>query len=249
MKISRNKTSTVALFTFFLIFAACGDNSVGTGISNPPTSTTTKSAAAAISSLFTQNDSEASVSASLVTLRKLNQTQDGNPQGCPDDDPACTCQSGGANSEDNGGPENVSTLLYGDAGTFGSVNFLVTLAESEYCELEDGTENSGNGPDDNGRFASFTLIGSVDVNCSGDNSTITMKTSSSGVWRNTVADGSAEAHQPEVYGNFIFDVDGTDVAVNCTIYMDGNEQIIFSDCNDENGDTIEQEAEESCSAE
>lgn len=234
----------VVLFCIFFIFTACGDNSVGTGVSNPPTSTTTKSAAAAISSLFTSEDSESSVNANLVLIRAVEQAPDGGQQGCPEDDPACTCQS----DIQNGGPENVSTLLYGDAGTFGSANLPVTLTEGEYCELEDGTENSGNGPDDNGRFASFTLIGSVDVSCSGDNSTVTMQAGSSGVWRNTVADGSTEAHQPEVYGNFIFDVDGTDVSVGCTIYMDGNEQIIFSDCSDENGDTIEQETEESCSA-
>lgn len=232
-------------FVIALIFLqnSCGSNEVGTGVSNPPTSTSTKSAAAAISAIFNSEENE-SISALIAwSVQQSAAGQESSQQmGCGSNDPACTCTSVEGSGDQ---PSGVETTPYTNAGTYGSTGNTVTVDEDDFCEMPDGTPNSGSGPDSNGLFAAFELIGDVDMDC--DGSSIAMKSGSVGVFRNTLASGDTPAYMPQIFGSFTFEVDGSSSAtVNCTIYLSEGESMAFSDCTDENGETVEQEEGASC---
>jgi hypothetical protein len=136
--------------------------------------------------------------------------------------------------------------LYGLAGTFGSTDYSLAVAEDDYCRLEDGTANSGSGPDGDGLVATFTLIEDIPVVCDGETAEIAMGAGSSGIFRNTTAAQTGTAYMPQIYGAFVFTAEGESLVIDCTIYLDGNEAILFSDCTDENGAAIDLDAESSC---
>ncbi|MBI2339248.1 MAG: hypothetical protein HYU99_02615 [Deltaproteobacteria bacterium] len=84
------------------------------------------------------------------------------------------------------------------------------MGEDDFCQDSEG-ENSGDGPDGNGLFASYELEDDVTGECD-DGSSITMKAgaNSAGIWRNT------DDCFPEIYGTFEMG-DGT--IVSCHICM------------------------------
>lgn len=231
--------SIIAAF-FLVITSNCGTSELGTGVSNPPSSTTVKSAAAAVASVFSGMGSDENVIAALKIVAYTETDFDGQP--CPDNDPACTCSQ-----LDEGGPSQVETVAFGDAGTYGSEDYSVSLAATDFCELSDGTENSGSGPDGLGKYATFEIIADVSMTCTGeDTAEIAMTSGSVGVFRNTVATDTTPAYQPQIYGAFIFDVDGTEVTVNCAMFLAEDETVLFADCSDENGEAIVQDSDASC---
>ncbi len=233
------------LFLLVTLFASCGGEA-GTGVSNPPAPST--KASAAVSALFS-GDSEASENVALkipkAILNRAVKEALAEPGNCGDDDPACTCESGDPSDQ----PQGVENSPYNDAGTYGASTNAVTLEADDFCELPDGTENSGLGPDGIGRFAAFEITEDILGNCgSGDDAVaFAFKSGSSGVFRNTPATGDTPAYMPQIYGEFIFEVDGEQTTVNCTIYLLEDESVAASDCSDASGTAIDQDADASCS--
>lgn len=238
-------TSKHFLITLFFIFTliGCGtENGAGTGVSNPPTVSTTK-AAAVIAAVFSSADSNASVSSAMlinaISQHHLYQVgPDGEP--CADNDPACTCNDG-----DTGGA-NIDIQQFGDAGTYGSANFPFTVETTDYCELENGTDNSGSGADGDGLVNSFTILNDIPVNCEGETSTFNMGADSTGIYRNTTAEQTGTAYWPQIFGTFVFSVDGSEVIVDCTIFLMEDQTIDFADCSDENGEALNLDSDMNC---
>lgn len=147
---------------FLLLFmglTACSSE-LGTSAPNPPTnpSQTTVSAVAA---LFTSNE-DASVNKAVkipahALRRMLAAARERFEVGgtCGESDPACTCE--GIEIGTDGGPENVVDNAMGTPGTYGSVDYGITLTDADFCRDATGVENTGTGPDGLGLFASFSM--------------------------------------------------------------------------------------------
>lgn len=138
------------------------------------------------------------------------------------------------------GPQEITAPLTGDAGTYGDTSGTsMTVAADDFCQDSAGTENTGDGPDDNGLFAAFTLTSEVTGTCTAaDDSeeTITME-SGEGIWRNT------ETSFPEVYGTFV--IDGT--TVNCTIFLNEDQTVQdTSSCSGEDGTALTLDSDVEC---
>lgn len=251
----------------FLFLAGCsGTNDIGTGVANPPSSNQTAASAAA--SVFGGSGSESSSENVVQTIPKqlldlfiqqaIAQSEQEGSQEC-DNDPQCTCTFL-LTGEDDIDNENIAQNTYGTPGTYGSFNNSITIEADDFCTETDGTtENADMGPDGKGRFATYVLLDDVPGDC--DGTTVTMKASSSsdasllssGIWRGTVADTTATDsldqvdHQPEIYGSFIMEIDGEEAYVECTIFLGTDEEVIFADCSDIDGNEIVQETDLSCS--
>ena len=141
-------------------------------------------------------------------------------------------------SEDDVGPEGVDVSAFGEAGTYGASSASITVGEEDFCTLSDGTENTGEGPDDEGKVAAFEITDTVSGTCTGEGeseSTVEMLAGSSGVFRNS------GGYMPEIYGTFSVAADGGEaVDVDCTIYLNEDGSVDFAECTDENGDEVEQ---------
>lgn len=229
---------------------ACGslaDTDTSSDSSTTDTDAASSSAAAAVGSVF-GGGSQSSVSViPQATLSRFVELALEDGYGSPyENDEAYTCASV---VEETSGPEGVAIAAYDDAGVYGSEDASVTLAAEDFCELADGTANTGDGPDGIGRFAAFEIQEDVTFDCTDEGvSSIVMQAGSAGVFRNTLETADAPAYMPQIFGTFNYLIDGTtEISLDCTIYLDEDETIVFADCSDENGDAIVQETDTTCS--
>lgn len=242
---SSHNTFHKNIFTLllFVFLSSCGtENGIGTGVSNPPSSTT--KAAAVIAAVFSTTDSNASITAAMLSTQLTHQSRyqvDPDGQPCADNDPACTC------SDSDTGSANIAIEQFGAPGTYGSVNFPFTVTTTDFCELESGTDNSGDGADGDGLVNTFTLLNDIPVNCDGETAEFSMGANSTGIYRNTIAEQTGTAYQPQVFGQFVFNVDGTEALIDCTIFIAPDQTIDFADCSDVNGDSIALDSDTNCS--
>lgn len=240
---SMHKHLIVLLILFFL--SSCGtENGAGTGVSNPP-STTTK-AAAVIAAVFSTTDSNANINASMLVTplshQRLYQVDsEGVP--CAENDPACTC------SDSDTGGSNIAIQQFGMPGTYGSVAYPFTVSTTDFCELENGTDNSGDGADGDGLVNTFTILNDIPVNCDGETAEFSMGADSTGIYRNTTAEQTGTSYWPQIFGAFIFNVDGSEVLVDCTIFLAEDQTIEFADCSDTNGNSIDLDSDTNCTIE
>lgn len=219
------------------IFTAACSSSLGTSVGNPPTNS--GKAASAVAALF----SESTSSSINAQIKKAIQNQTSDCEGTP---ASCMCSEVASGQ---GGPDQVSSSTYNTPGTYGSENYSVTLTEEDFCELPDGNQNDTAGVDGEGRFAGFELTADIDASCTDTNNTVsilTMKTGSSGVWRNTDETDTSPAFEPQIYAFFTFETEGATFELNCALFLDTNGLAIFSDCSDESGNTITQDSDVSC---
>ncbi len=239
----------------FMLLMLCGCGGSATGVSNPPSIELPSSgnAAAAIGAMFSTNSETSSNSVSKVSLAVANIfikqaiAQEGQTQ-C-DNDPGCMCERviDGMQSDDR--PIEDSKFVV--AGSYGSFNNPIEVTESDFCTMPDGTtENTGSGPDGLGRFAGFRLYGDIRTSCTDANSlplSLSMLSGSTGIWRETdeQSDGTP-AYSPQIYGSFDFSFDGAVVTYDCTIFLDEDEVILFSDCSDSRGNTVDLLSDASC---
>ncbi|MCP5464841.1 MAG: hypothetical protein H7A33_07450 [Deltaproteobacteria bacterium] len=228
-----------------LLLVNCG-GSIGTGVSNPPTPTATTKAAALVASVFGNQENAQIVADFLIRMQTENQDpeDDGQFSECAEDDPGCTCEIVAADTD----PDNITSTFYTDPGTYGAIGSSMTVSEEDFCQLPNGTDNPGLGPDDNGRFAAFEIDADVPGQCSDGSETTTfaMQAGSSGIYRNRVDENGDPLYQPEIYGTFNFSQDGDSITVDCTIFLDINEVVVSASCTDEDGETIDQETDATC---
>lgn len=225
---------------WLIVLAGCGD--AGTGVSNPPTGTSTNGlAAGAVAGLF-GSKSNASLNAKLVLQNGSTGKELGGS--CGETDPACTCEEAlsGRVSQDH----PIENKAYVAPGTYGSAaasDKLLTLVEGDACTLANGTVSTSTGPGSFGRVAGFLLKGDVTATCTssdGTSTSLTMKQNSTGAWRNTIAAHTGVAYQPQIWGTFQFDVGGQSSTLNCTIYLGAGETTEFANCSDQNGASVTQ---------
>lgn len=217
-------------------FMSCGGSSSSSD--SPDSSTTTDSTGAAVAALFGTGES-ASINKPFTIPQKLANLfvsmAIAQAEGAGERD---TCDDPDEDGLSDG-PQEITAPLTGDAGTYGNTSGTsMTLAEDDFCQNSEGTENTGDGPDGNGLFAAFTLTSEVTGTCtSGDSEeTITME-SGEGVWRNT------ETSFPEVYGTFV--IDGT--TVNCSIFMNEDQTVQdTSSCSSEDGTALTLDSDVEC---
>lgn len=227
----------------FLLTRCSGDSEIGTGVSNPPTSTTSK-AALAVSALFSSSEESANVNPALKSESLKLRATDESSLLC-DDGINCTCEL----LEDVEMNSLITVSYFGDSGEYGSVTEFVTVGETDFCRLSDGTDNSGFGPDGNGLFAAFEVIAAVEGSCvDGEETTdFTMAPGSFGIYRDLSETNTWDDSYINVYGTFTIDVDGTETEVNCAMNVDNQaEEVILADCSDENGNAITQDIESDC---
>lgn len=236
------KKSFFLLFALFLI--SCGN--VGTGVSNPPTKPLAQSALLTVH-LFTASANTNQTKNLKIPQEVLSAsiTKAQLAEGCGMSDPGCSCSIVG----DGLSPSDfISASSTGQAGTYGSTNNSIELIAEDFCDLTEGFSNTGFGPDNLGLFASFTLAGNLSGSCTnGDDSvTITMQSTSAGVYRNTLSQGDTPAYEPQVYATYDYEVDGIETRLDCTIYLLEDQSIDFADCTDAQGNTVEQESDFTC---
>lgn len=133
---------------------------------------------------------------------------------------------------------SVQVSGYRAVGAYGSANALLNVEADDFCTQPDGTSNSGEGPDGGGKLAAFELVGQVTGDCNG--TTVLMQSGSVGVWRNT------DSYEPQIWGTFNFAVDGESLTLDCTLYLQGNGQVAYADCTDQNGTTVVQDSSAQC---
>lgn len=229
----------IIVFLFLCGVVHCGGQA-GTEVTNPPG---INKAAGAIVAIFSSEE-EGAASLRPASLRlKWNHEEGGE---CPGD-PGCTCEQGLAGGVADDRP--IEDGAFADPGTYGSLNLPVTVDEDDFCALSDGTESPTQGPDDRGRFATFELVGDITLTCTdadGAETTVAMKSGSSGIWRNTDATETEPAFRPQAYGAFVLSVEGEETTVDCTLFLLEGEEIDTSDCTDEEGETVEQESDVIC---
>lgn len=235
--------SNIFVISMVFLFSRCGDSEIGTGVSNPPTSTTSK-AALAVSALFSSSEESTSVNLALKgRLAKLRVTEGSNLL-C-EDGINCTCEQ----LEDMEMSTLITVSYFGDAGEYGSVTESITVEEDDFCRLSDGTDNTGFGPDDNGLFAAFEVIAAVEGSCVDGEETIdfAMAPGSFGIYRDLSETNTWADSYINVYGTFTIDVDGTQTEVNCAMNVSGqDEDVVFADCSDEDGNIVTQDTEANC---
>lgn len=227
---------SASMLACLLALLGCGD--AGTGVSNPPDATS--SVASAVAAVF---GSPSASTKMIVSMQKVDDTRD-----CGDTDPGCTCEEvlGGSQSEEaqHDRPE-ISTAPFADPGFYGSAQNGIQVDTQHFCALSEAPttlNTSSTGPDGKGLLAQFTISSDVTATCTNpatnEQTTFSMKQGSTGVWRNTRAQGTDVAHEPEAYGRWILDTSGTSVTVNCTFFFDGDEITLSASCSDENGQAI-----------
>lgn len=242
----RQNIKTILFAALIPAFVACGQTTASdatTTAANDTTSSTATSgdldsAASAAGALFSGGTQSSLSVPQQALVRFVEEAQEEAWDSPYENDENYTCAS--IDTDDQ--PDNVTTLGYGDPGEYGSENQSITVAEEDFCFLPDGTANTGTGPDGEGRLGAFELIGDVNFSCSGDDEPgeVIMQSGSFGVWRNT------GDYLPQIYGTFSFLVDGEEYDVNCTIFLNEDEEMEYADCTDENGDTVAQESDTSC---
>lgn len=139
------------------------------------------------------------------------------------DESANVCGTGASD------PDSVESLAYGFAGTYGAADHDMEVDTDDYCELEDGTGNTGTGPDSDGLFRSFRVSIATSVCGDAGETTNVYLRSGEGIYRNT-AD-----YYPEIYGSFT--VAGTEL--NCTIKLNEDGSTAESYCTDSDNNLIE----------
>lgn len=237
MKLFKSRTLTCLAL---VCLCSCGANEIGTGVGNPPTSTTTK-IAAAVTALFSSGSDSGSAlirNGLGVTVRYAG-TCVGSPAVC-----LCDEIIEGVNVA----PEGIVNGAFTDAGTYGSAARPITLASEDFCTLPNGTENPDAGPDGAGRYATFEIEEDVSVTCAGDSDTATffLKSGSSGVHRNTDATNDAPEYRPQIYATFVISDGESEAPFDCTIFLLTNGTAEFVDCSDADGTSITQDADATC---
>ncbi len=222
--------TTIVLIT--IIFVACSSSSqVGTGVGN---SSDLDSAASAVANVFSSG-ATASISAQMAIAYLEAEEEYFEELDCEVED--CTCVYAG----DSNGPAAVQDTLYGVAGTYGSAEDPLAITVDDFCELEDGTENSGLD-----LVAAFELTDDIEGSCDnadGLEDTIVMQSGSSGVWKNT------NDYSPQIFGHFNFLVNGEEeLEINCTIYLaqDTEGTVEYATCTDADGELIVQDSSATC---
>ncbi|MBI4237183.1 MAG: hypothetical protein HY696_02040 [Deltaproteobacteria bacterium] len=204
------------------LLSGCGAASTaGTETASTASTSSTDAAAAAVASLFSSGAGANIAKAASVE----SQSQDLGD----------TCNFVAA---DLAPSTAVQVSPYRDPGAFGSVNALLNVDAAHFCTQPDGTPNEGAGPDGEGKLAAFEITGQVTGDCNG--TTILMQSGSVGVWRNT------DSYEPQIWGQFNFDVEGESLTLDCTLYLQGNGQVAYADCSDQNGNTVVQDSSEQC---
>lgn len=226
---------------FALSIMTCG----GSGDDSPDTSDSVSNTGAAVAAVFgTGSDQNVVAQAIAKSAAKLaTRTQDdsedtqegdgtGGPEGAGERN---TCDDPDGNGEADG-PEEVSALLTGTAGTYGAEGDNITVTADDFCQDADG-ENSGEGTDGGGLFASYTLNSDVTATCD-DDTTLTMAggSDSSGIWRNT------DDCFPEIFGNF--SIDGT--VVSCHLCLGENQTVGSNSTCSTGGSAVSLASEVSC---
>jgi hypothetical protein len=229
----------VSAYLAVFCLCACTTNEIGTGVGNPPTTTTTK-IAAAVTELFSQGSDSAS------RIRGVVRFVEGDPNDCTGTPAQCLCANIVAG--ENTPPDGIMNTAFGDPGTYGSASRSVTLESSDFCTEPDGTENPEEGLDGAGRFAFFEIEEDVSISCTGDSDTETffLKSGSSGAHRLTDATDSAPAYFPQIYGTFIISDGESEAPFNCTIFLLENGAAESVDCSDEDGNSVTQESGVTC---
>lgn len=229
--------SLILAFVLTSLLVGCGSSS-STTASTDTSSPNSETAAAAAGGLFGNNNSSAALTAiPRSSLQAYLNAAESEEQEIEDDSPGETCSSLDSDQND---PEGVTTSPYNDPGTYGASETAVTVEETDFCELPDGTANEG---DD--LFAGFELTGNVEGDCVLEDGTevlVTMAEGSYGIWRNT------DEYEPEIYGRFNYEFeDGSTLEVDCTIFLGDDGQVVSADCADDNGLVIETDNEATCS--
>lgn len=136
-------------------------------------------------------------------------------------------------------PGKVFVSGRGTSGTFGAENDSITLTADDFCQSEDGVDQTSEDESAGERFAQFTFLDTVIGNCdlNGEASTITMARGS-GVLRNT------DDFFPEIYGTFEIG----EAISRCTLRLNNDGAIIseMSSCTAENGDAISLSSDLTC---
>lgn len=232
----RSIAQSASMLACLLALLGCGD--AGTGVSNPPDATS--SVAGAVAAVFGTSSSSNKV---ILSVQKVSGERD-----CGSGDPGCTCNEALGGSQ-SGGTQNdrhdIAMAPFADPGFYGATQSGIQLKEQHFCALPSAPttlNTTSSGPDGKGLLAKFTISADVTATCTdpatSGQTTFSMKSGSTGVWRNTRAQDTGVAHEPEVYGRMILGTDSTSVTVNCTFFLDGNESIISASCSDTNGQAI-----------
>lgn len=146
-------------------------------------------------------------------------------------------------------PTGILTTPSESADTYGSASDNVVLALSDFCENhETETENTGDGPDGNGRFAAFLLLQEVTGACvNSDNTSAGTATllAGSGVTRNRY-DATSGDVTTEVFGTF--QLNTADQVVSCAlVLLNGELQADESSCSDRAQNNIDLSTGVTCS--
>lgn len=218
MKIFWNKILIASLSGIFLVQCGGSSGSTNDSAAGP------ESLGAAVGGLFSTT---AGSSESLTASRAFARTLDESMEICNNLD---------------GGPTRVVMLGRGSAGQFGSTTDFFAASQTDFCEDEDGEENSGSASDGGTLFATFTLIDEVVGDCSsgGVASTLSLLRGS-GIVRNT------DSYMPEIFG--MFDINGA--IANCTIRLqsDGTLDSATSSCTDASNNAVILSSSMSCNLE
>ncbi len=205
-----------------LIFQAC---SSGSSSSNNVNTASTEEAAAAIGALMASfGDANQSLSAALHK-GGLKKSLDASMEIC--------------NNLGRGPDKVIMTGRSMSSGSLGSLSDSVTVdADADFCQDQNGDDNSGEASIGGPLFASFVLAAEIEGSC---NSGSVSLLRGQGISRNTDTSGS---FQTEIYGRF--DVNGT--VLNCTFYIDqtGTLDSSASSCSDDLGSTISLAATSGC---
>jgi len=220
-----NQITLVALTALWL--AACGSASSTSDNDTPSTGTGSENVGAAIGSIFGGEEGTASLSRKQRVLARLADLFVRK---------AMAARQGMQSACDSLGdsPDGVSTGASVEAGTYGLTSDSVAIEVTDGC-------------DQGGEYASFE-VSSHAMDCvdgDGAETTVTM-VNSSGVWRE-----NSSSNQTEIYGTFNVEVDGetfSDIRCSLTITHgeNGGGGEFGGDCEDGDGQVIEQASETTC---
>ncbi|MCP5464843.1 MAG: hypothetical protein H7A33_07460 [Deltaproteobacteria bacterium] len=234
----QNLVKLILAGTILVSSFACGSASSTSGISDADDSSSNSSVASAAGALFGGSSSQSS---NLTVPSALLQEAIRHAEEESEEDGNETCNT----IEDESGPSGIVMGYNGAEGSYGAEDYAMDVLEEDFCRDSDNNENTGTGPDGVGLFGTFEMEEDVIGNCEdadGNAFTIDMLAGSSGIWRNT------GDYQPEIYGTFVVeDESGNQTTIDCTIFLDEDENIVQASCSDENGVEVEQESETECS--